>query len=186
MSRVFDVAAQRRPDGRWSTDALSLPSARLLSVRDETGTSLPFHSLDGQIDIGLSTPSSLTGRIEVSDDLVRSSVIDEAKLKFEADKAASLERQTRLTLVTNVITAVISAAAALGVAALAGGRSAQPSPSGPPHIYRDLAECRDGLNSLKTLALLDQQTLPDLRTAVGGRVNDCLPRLSAAMAATPQ
>ncbi len=82
-----------------------------------------------------------------------------------------------------VITALVSAGATIAVATIAkpGGDKG----NAPVAAYRDLNECRDGLDRLKTLAGLDQQTLGNLRLAVQRQVDDCVQRLQAAMAASP-
>ena len=122
-----------------------------------------------------------TARIELQEDLAAASTLEESKLDLEREKVASSERLSRRTLVVSVITAVLSAGATIAVAAIANlGKADKPQTA----AYRDLNECRDGLDNLKTLSALDQQTLPDLRAAVRRQVDACIDRLRAAMSAS--
>ena len=97
---------------------------------------------------------------------------------MERERIISDERAGRRTLWVSIGTAVISAAAAIGVALIAhiggGGTSVAKT-------YKDLVECRESLNRLSTLAGNQQQTLNSLRDAVGRSIDSCSERLEAAI-----
>jgi hypothetical protein len=180
--RTIDAVLRRQSAGVWATEALDLPMARVIAVLDAQGASVPFQIHDGTIVVTKRALASLTARIELSEDLVTASALEQMKLDLEREKLASGERSTRRTLVVSVATAVVTAIATIAVAYITNiaGEAHKPQPA----AYRELNECREGLDNLKTLANLDQQTLPDLRTAVRRQVDDCSDRLRAAMSAS--
>ena len=180
--RTLDVTLRKRSETAWASDALQLPVARVVSVFDAHGANIPFEIHDGTIVADECNAASLFARIELSEDLVAASALEQMKLDLERQKVASSERLARRTLLVSVATALVSAAAAIAVAVITNhsGKPDQPQPAS----YRDLDECREGLNNLKTLSALDQQTLSDLRTAVRRQADDCIARLKAAMSAS--
>ena len=182
-ARTLDAVLRQRSETVWATEALELPLARVVAVSDSRGANVPFEVHDGTIVIEKRNATSLFARIELSEGLVPASALEQAKLDLEREKVASGERLGRRTLLVSVVTALVSAGAAIAVAAIANhsGKADKPQPAS----YRDLDECREGLNNLKTLATLDHQTLPDLRSAVRRQVDLCSDRLRAAMAASP-
>jgi hypothetical protein len=143
---------------------------------------LTFEVRSGAIIVKKASTTSLIARIELQEDLVTASALEQSKLDLEREKVASGEQLSRRTLIVSVIAAVLSAGAAIGVAAITnlGGKADKPQPA----AYRDLNECRDGLDNLKTLSGLDRQTLPDLRAAVRRQADACIDRLRSAISAS--
>jgi hypothetical protein len=182
--RTFDVVLRKNEEGRWTTDAMQLPDARVQAVLDGKGASVPFQVADRGIALDKRSSTTFLARIELPSELVTSAALEQAKLDVERDKVVSAERSGRRTVYVSVITAVVSAAATIAVAAITNGVGKPDKPQ--VSNVRDISECREGLINLKTLAALEQQTLPDLRTAVRHQVDDCTDRLKSALAAAPQ
>jgi hypothetical protein len=181
--RTFDAVLRKRSEKVWASEALHLPKARVVSVLDDRGSNVPFETENDSIVVDKHNVTSLSARIELLEDLVAESAVEQMKLSLEREKVASADRLGRRTLWVSVVTAILSAAAALGGATIASHSTKADKPQ--LATYRDLDECREGLNNLKTLAALDQQTLPDLRAAVRRQVDACSDRLKAAMSASP-
>jgi hypothetical protein len=181
-ARTLNAVLHFESDGSWTSEALTLPSARIAAVLDQSGTAVPFEVRNGKISTE-KRHTSLVARIELEAEFVAASDLEQSKLALEREKVASSDRLGRRTLIVTVVTALVSAGATIAVATIAnpGGEKGKT----PAAAYRDLNECRDGLNNLKTLAGLDQQTLTDLRMAVRRQVDDCVERLRSAMAASP-
>ncbi len=152
--RTLDAVLRNRSEGAWATPALELPAARVVAVLDSRGTSIPFEIHDGTVVVDKRSSASLLARIELPEDLVTASALEQLKLNLERAKVESAERLSRRTLLVSVATAVVSAGATIGVAAISNFSSKPDKPQ--PASYRDLDECREGLNQLKTLAALDQ------------------------------
>lgn len=180
--KTFDIVLRKRSETIWTTDALGLPTARILEVNDQRDVSVPFERVDGGLKIGKRAAGPLVGRLEVIEELTTLSALETMKLDLEREKVASEERHAKRTLLVSIVTAVISAGAAIGVAAIA-------NPSKPDRpvgaSYKDINECREELNRLTTLAALDQQTLDTLRIAVRSHIDRCKERLKSAMDASP-
>jgi hypothetical protein len=178
---ILDVVLRKRADGNWETEALSLPTARLVAVFDKQNK-LSFEVRSGAVVVKEGNTTSPVARIELQKDLIAASALEQSKLDLEREKIASSELLARRTLFVSVVTAVLSAGATIAVATIAnlGGKGEKPQPV----VYRELNECRDGLDNLKTLSALDQQTQPDLRAAVRRQADTCIERLRAAMAAS--
>lgn len=180
-ARRLDAVLQREPDGSWTSEALALPSTRIVAVLDQGGTPVQFDIHDGRISTD-GEHVSLVARVELQAVFVAAADLERSKLALEREKVESSDRLGRRTLIVTLVTALVSAGAAVVVATIPklGGEKEK----APVAAYRDLNECRDGLNNLKTLSGLDQQTLGDLRLAVQRQVDDCMVRLRTAMAAS--
>ena len=181
-TRMLDVVLHCESDGSWTSEALPLPGAQIAAVLDLRNTAVPFEVRNGKI-FTEKRHTSLVARVELHAEFVAASDLERSKLALEREKVASSDRLGRRTLIVTVVTALVSAGATIAVATIAnpGGEKGKT----PVAAYRDLNECRDGLDNLKTLAGLDQQTLADLRVAVRRQVDDCMERLRVAMAASP-
>jgi hypothetical protein len=181
--RTFDAVLRKKSDGGWTSEALTLPKARVAAVLSAKGDSLPFDPKQGTISVAKGA-APLYARIELPAELIEASTLDQAKVALERDKLAVEERAGRRTLLVSVVTAIVSAAAALGVALITNlGGSPSPHPIAPT-AYKDLVDCRESLNTLASLANLNQQSLQSLKEAVGRHVEACRDRLSTAIAAS--
>ena len=175
--RYIDALLVRQADKSFRSEAVKLPSSRLGDVFRLTGERLDFREADGGV-LAECDDKQIVGRVELTDSLVAASEVQKAKDSVEREKIVSEERAGRRTLWVSVTTAVISAAATIGVALIAhiggGGTSSGKT-------YKDLVECRESLNRLSTLAGNQQQTLNSLRDAVGRSIDACSERLEAAI-----
>jgi hypothetical protein len=173
----IDALLVRQSDNSFRSEAVRLPSARLGNVFRLSGERLDFREADGGV-LAECGDERIVGRVELTDSLVAASEVQKAKDSVERERIISDERAGRRTLWVSIATAVISAAAAIGVALIAhiggGGTSVAKT-------YKDLVECRESLNRLSTLAGNQQQTLNSLRDAVGRSIDSCSERLEAAI-----
>jgi len=180
--RSFEILLSKRNDQLWESDALALPKVRLLSVADVGGRSLPYTLKDDATVSTNSRASSLVGRVELPEDLVAQSVLDQAKIDLDRQRLEVEERGARRTLLVGLATALVSAVATIVVAAISHIGATAPV---APKAYQDLVECRESLNVLVTLSQSAQQTLPNLREAISRSVESCRERLNTAIVASP-
>jgi hypothetical protein len=180
-NRAFDIVLLKRPDDTWGSDALALPKARLLSVTEATGQPLSYSLKEDATVAVNSAASSLVGRLELPEELVAQSALDQAKLTLDREKLEIEERAGRRTLWAALATAILSSLATVVVAFITHLGASTPS---APKAYQDLVECREDLTRLASLAQLEQQTLPKLREAVSHSVGSCRERLNTAISAS--
>ena len=173
----IDVLLERKTENSFRSEALRLPASRLGDAFRLTGERLDFQEADGVV-IAKCADDRLVGRVELTEPLVSASEVQRVKDSVEREKIASEERAARRTVWVSVASAVISAAAAIGVALIAHLNAAAPSTA---KTYKDLVESRESLNRLETLAGNQGQTLVSLREAVDRSIDVCKDRLEAAI-----
>jgi hypothetical protein len=174
----IDVLLERKTENSFRSEALKLTSSRLGNAFRLTGEPLDFQETDGVV-LAKCADDRVVGRVELMEPLVTASEVQRVRDSVEREKIASEERAGRRTVWVSVASAVISAAAAIGVALIAHLDGAPPSTA---KTYKDLVECRESLNRLGTLAGNQGQTLGSLREAVDRSILACKDRLEAAIA----
>lgn len=184
-ARTLDVVLKDRGDSIWVSDALKLPQAHVASIVDGAGKPVAFDMRGSTVTLK-NQVAPIIARIELPEALVEVSALDRAKVELDREKLAVEERGGRRTLWVSLATAVVSAAATIGVALVTNlGGSSAPKAAPAPTAYRDLVDCRESLNVLGSLTNLDPQTLQNLKEAIRRHVDTCKDRLDIAIAASP-
>ena len=88
--------------------------------------------------------------------------------ELEKEKARSEDRWRSRTYLFSIGSSILTAAVTLGVAMIA-----RPSPSKSTLNLDSVRFCRDSLRRLPTLAQLQNQTVPELSSAINRHVQDC-------------
>ncbi len=175
---VLLVRLREDGDRTWTTAALALPKVRVIQVRDDRGTPVPFELRDGAIVADAPPGGMLEAQVELGETLVAQSDLDATKLGLERAKVEAEDRGRRWTVLASVVSAMITAASGVAVAVVA--QSGEKSSAKAPPTFRELTLCRESLDRLMTLSRLDGQTLAALRDAVARHADTCSDRLRAA------
>ncbi|HEX3526407.1 MAG TPA: hypothetical protein VH988_05010 [Thermoanaerobaculia bacterium] len=100
--------------------------------------------------------------------------IEAQKLAFEREKYLIEETWKRKTFLWSVVSTLIGSAVSVGIAMISmTAKGAPPKALSPRLTAATVENCRLSLQRLPTLAMQENQTVTNLREAVGRHVADC-------------
>jgi hypothetical protein len=96
------------------------------------------------------------------------------KLAFEKEKNVIEDRWKKKTFLWSIVATIIGSAVSVTIAIISSGsKASSPQPQLPNITSAVVENCRLSLQRLATLAMRENQTVVNLRDAIGRHVTDC-------------
>lgn len=169
-----NLAMDASKSGRWVSDALKLPGAKLAKVSDSAGMPLRGYELSDGAVIGTGfQPDSCVAVVEVPSDLMPHSAIEKAKLDLEREKLVLEEANRKRTWAWSIGSAVLTAAVTITVALVSKSESSASSSRVTGPATGAIEDCRTSLRRLPLLARTSGQTVVALSEAINRHEVEC-------------